>query len=81
MDFILDWVMPVINEKTGETLDHLQLQRHPKYKNIWTESYYNKIGHLCQGIGKEKGTHGTTKQCVPGTDTFRVIQYKEIPQD
>ena len=72
--------MPVIDNKTGETLEHHQLQRHPKHKNIWTESYSNEIDRLFQGIGKVKGTHGPTKQRVPGTDAFRVIQYEDIPK-
>ena len=61
MYFIFDWAMPIIDNVTGETLEHRQLRRHPKYNNISTESYSNELGRLCQGISKGKGTHGPTK--------------------
>ena len=45
-------VFPVLGALTGEELKHKQLQKHPKYKDIWDTSYANELGWLCQGIGK-----------------------------
>ena len=64
---------------TGETLEHRQLRRPPKYKNTWNQSYSNELGRLCQGIGKE--SKGPKQQHIEGTDTFQIIRYKDIPRD
>ena len=71
--------MPVMEKITGETLEHLQPRRHPKYKKTWNQSYLNELGRLCQGIGKLSKV--PKQQRVEGTDTFRIIQYKDIPCD
>ena len=43
---------PVLDHETGLTLEHRQLQRHPKYKDIWATSYANELRRLCQeGVG------------------------------
>eukprot|EP00804_Cyclotella_cryptica_P030074 CCRYP_016953-RA/>CCRYP_016953-RA protein AED:0.43 eAED:0.43 QI:0/-1/0/1/-1/1/1/0/160 len=60
------------------SLDYKQLRTHPKLGHIWNKSYANELGRLCQGIGT--GDSGT-EQCVQGTDTFYVIDYKDIPSD
>ena len=61
-EFILDWAIPVMNNITGETLEHPQLQHHPKYQNNWNVSYSNEMGRLCQG--KEKGYKGPNNQRI-----------------
>ena len=71
--------MPILDTGTGEPLEHRQLQRHPRYKKTWNGSYSNRLVRMCQGIGK--GSKGPKKQCVKGTDTFRIIQYEDIPVD
>jgi hypothetical protein len=43
---------PVLDHETGQTLEHGQLQGHPKYKAIWDQSYADEIFCLCQGGGK-----------------------------
>ena len=77
--FIHNWAMPVMDTVTGETLEHCQLRRHPKYKNTWNQSYSNELGRLCQGIGK--GSKGPKQQRVELTDTFRIIRHEDIPHD
>ena len=41
----------VLDHDTGKTLEHRQLRKHPDYKETWDQSYANKLGQLCQGIG------------------------------
>ena len=77
--FILNWAMPVMDTVTGETLEHRQLRRHPKYKKTCNQLYSNELGRLCQDI--VKGSKGPKQQCVEGTDTFRINQHKDIPHD
>jgi hypothetical protein len=69
--------LPVLDQDTGQTLEHRQLRRHPKYKDVWDTSYADELGRLCQGIGQ----HPTrpSQQRVAGTDTFRPIQHADIP--
>ena len=71
--------LPVLDEEYGKLLEHRQLHRHPRLKKTWDTSYANKLGWLCQGIGK--GTAGPAQQRVKGTSTFRVIRYDDIPRD
>jgi hypothetical protein len=69
--------MPVLDAETGQSLEHRQLRRHPAYKQIWDTSYADELGRLCQGIGTNATT--PTKPRVEGTDTFRPIQFANIP--
>ena len=71
--------MPVMDTVTGETLEHLQLQRHPKYKKTWNKSYSNELGRLFQGIGK--GSKAPKQQHVEGTDTLQIIGHEDTPHD
>ena len=48
--------MLVLDKETGKTLEYRQLRNHPKYKDVWKNSYCNEFGQLCQGIGQ--GTSG-----------------------
>jgi len=65
-----------LDPATGDFLEHRQLRRDPRYKSVWDTSYANELGRLCQGIGS--GTT-PTKQRVAGTNTFFLIDYKDIP--
>ena len=76
---LLDWAMPVLDEETGKTLEYPQLRDHPKYQQVWKQSYSNELGRLCQGIGL--GTKGPRKQRPQGTNTFNIIDYADIPVD
>ncbi len=66
----------VLDQSSGEFLEHLQLRRDPQYKTVWDTSYATKLGRLCQGIGE--GPKPGTKQ-VDGTNTFFLIDYNNIP--
>eukprot|EP00804_Cyclotella_cryptica_P003921 CCRYP_016106-RA/>CCRYP_016106-RA protein AED:0.11 eAED:0.25 QI:0/0/0/1/0.2/0.16/6/0/1395 len=47
----LGTAMPVLDQDTGQLLEHKQLRRHPKHKATWDTPYSNELGRLCQGIG------------------------------
>lgn len=70
---------PVIDQETGKVLEYRHLKKHPKLGATWRHSYSNEMGRLCQGVGT--GDKGPRKQRVAGTDTFRVINYDNIPAD
>eukprot|EP00804_Cyclotella_cryptica_P014695 CCRYP_012698-RA/>CCRYP_012698-RA protein AED:0.35 eAED:0.35 QI:0/-1/0/1/-1/1/1/0/352 len=63
--------MPVLDEDTGQSLEHKQLRGHPKHKATWDTSCANELGRLCQGIGKHT-THPHKKR-IQGTNTFKLI--------
>jgi hypothetical protein len=71
--------MPVLDEKTGKTLEYGQLRKHPKYQKVWNESYSNELGRLCQGVGS--GKKGPLGQHSKGTRTFNIINFDDIPID
>ncbi len=66
----------VLDQDTGISLEYKQLRNHPKLGDIWSKSYANELGRLCQGIGASPT--GDQKR-VNGTDTFYIIDYKDIP--
>ena len=70
--------MPALNEYTGKLLGYRQLRNHPKYVKIWNQLFTNEMGRLCQCVGQ--GLYGDG-QHTKGTDTFFVINYKNIPRD
>ena len=71
--------MPVLDETSVQSLQYIQLRKHPKFAQIWNTSYANKLGRLCQGNGK--GSKGPRQQRVEGTNTFKLIKFADIPQD
>ncbi len=75
--FLQHWAMPVFDPESGQMLEYRQLRNHPTLGHIWNESYANELGRLCQGIGSSPTSKNG--QRVAGTDTFRVIDYAEIP--
>eukprot|EP00804_Cyclotella_cryptica_P000711 CCRYP_000989-RA/>CCRYP_000989-RA protein AED:0.36 eAED:0.38 QI:0/0/0/1/0/0/3/0/249 len=48
--------MPILDQDTGQFLEHRHLRHHPKQKAMCYMSYANELGRLCQGIGKH-ATH------------------------
>ena len=76
--FLSRLALPVLTE-SGRELNYRQLIRDPHYADVWSTSYANELGRLCQGIGK--GAQGPSNQRVEGTDTFRPIRYEDIPKD
>eukprot|EP00804_Cyclotella_cryptica_P026938 CCRYP_014755-RA/>CCRYP_014755-RA protein AED:0.22 eAED:0.22 QI:0/0/0/1/1/1/3/0/664 len=66
----------VLDTDTGLSLDYKQLRTHPKLGQIWSKSYANELGRLCQGVGtNDSGTH----QRVQGTDTFSSLTTMTSP--
>jgi hypothetical protein len=61
----------VLDHETGETLEHCQLQRLPKYKATWDKSYADDIGRLCQCMGQHPTMPNT--QQVTETNTMKPI--------
>ena len=70
---------PVLDHETGQTLEHGQLRRHPKYKAIWDASYADEIFRLCQGGGKHLTKPNQLR--IQGTNTMRPIMFHDIPHD
>jgi hypothetical protein len=68
----------VLDYTTGESLEYRQLHKHPTLGQVWSKSYANELGCLCQGVGST--ADGSAKH-VEGTDTFYIIDYKDIPMD
>jgi hypothetical protein len=66
----------VLDHDTGLSLEYKQLHTHPKLGPIWSKSYANELGRLCQGVGTNNS--GTNK-CIQGTDRFYIIDHKDIP--
>ena len=69
-------VLAVLDPDTGNLLEHRQLCKHPKYKHTWDTSFSNELDRLCQGIGTGTAPY---KQQIAGSDTFRIIDYMDIP--
>ena len=55
------------------------MRKQPKFAHIWNTSYANELGRRCKGI--VKGLKGPKHQCAEGTNTFRLINFEDIPQD
>ncbi len=70
---------PVLNHETGLTLEHCQLHRHPKYKDIWGNLYANELGCLCQGVGTSPTD--SSKKRMERINTFHVVTFDNIPSD
>ena len=69
---------PVLDQTTGESLEYKQLCKHPTLGHIWSKSYSNKLGRLCQGVGLDDNKSNPQ---IQGTNTFYVIDYDDIPPD
>jgi hypothetical protein len=64
------------DKESGQLLEHCQLQRDPRNKEVWDQSYSNELRRLCKGIGM--GDKAVGKQ-ISGTNTFHLIQYSKNP--
>ena len=76
--FLTNWAVSALYLSAGQYLEHRQLCRHPQMGPIWYYSYSNELGRLFQGIGKGSTSTG---QRTKFTDTFRVIQFANIPRN
>ena len=79
LKFLQSLAMPVLDKTSGQSLQYRQLRKHPKFARIWNTSYANEIGRLCQGI--VKGSKVPRQKRVEGTNTFKIINFADIPQD
>ena len=77
-DFLSNMAASVLNNDTGLSLGYWQLLKHPKYQKIWSTLYSNELDFLYQGVGSNSDS---TDKRVKGTDTFFVIDYKDIPTE
>ena len=71
--------LSVLDTKTGLTLEHCALHRHPRLDKTCNTFYSNKIGRPCQGIGTDP--KDPTKKRLSGTNNFHVIRYEDITHD
>jgi hypothetical protein len=46
LQFLCDLAYAVLNDKTGNLLEYRHLMKHPKYKDIWTNSFGTEIRRL-----------------------------------
>ncbi len=46
LQFLCDLAYAVLDDKTGDLLEHHHLMKHPNYKGVWTKSFRKEIVHL-----------------------------------
>jgi hypothetical protein len=46
LKFLCDLAYAVLDDKTGDLLEYCHLMKHPKYKDVWTNSSSKEIVHL-----------------------------------
>jgi hypothetical protein len=46
LQFLCDFANAVLDDKTGNLLEHQHLLKHPKYKEVWCKSFGKEIWHL-----------------------------------
>ncbi len=44
--FLCNFTYAVLGDKTGDLLEYHHLLKHPKYKNVWSQSFGKEIGRL-----------------------------------
>ena len=71
LTFMCDFAGSVLDTETGELLEYRHPIKHPKFKDDWGYSFWNKIGRLAQGM-PERNT---------GTNTIKFIHKSEMPAD
>ena len=67
----------MIDNKTGQKLEHHALLRHHQLGATWNTSYGDKLGRIYQGIVVDP-KEPTIKR-VEDNSTFKTIRYEEIP--
>ena len=58
-----------LNEETDEIMEYRHLIVNPKYRDLWQNSYGEKLGRLAQGITGQ----------VEGTNKIFFINKKDVP--
>jgi len=71
LQFLCDFTYLVINNETGDLLEYRRLLKHPKYKDIWSQSFGKEIRRLATAT---KTIAFLTKQEIP-RDQCKDITY------
>eukprot|EP00804_Cyclotella_cryptica_P005028 CCRYP_020365-RA/>CCRYP_020365-RA protein AED:0.59 eAED:0.28 QI:0/-1/0/1/-1/1/1/0/267 len=66
-----DMLHALLNDETGEVMEHGHLVSNPKYHDTWRNAYGKELGRLAQGL----------PGIVKGTDTIAFIHKTSVPQD
>jgi hypothetical protein len=43
LQFLFDWASSILDDKTGDLLEYRHLLKHPKYKEVWSQSFRKEI--------------------------------------
>ncbi len=69
LQFLCDWAISILDNKTGDLLEYQHLHKHPKYKEVWRQSFSKEIHRLAITT---KTISFLTKQEIPQ------VQQKDI---
>ena len=67
----------MIDTKTGQTLEHRALCRHPRLGVTWNTSHGDTLCRICQEVGIDP--KDPTNKRVEDTNNFHAIRYEDIP--
>jgi hypothetical protein len=62
LQFLCDFTYLVLDDETGDLLEYWHLLKHPKYKDVWSQSFGKEIRHLATAT---KTIAFLTKQQIP----------------
>ncbi len=62
LQFLCDFVYLVLDDKTGDLLEYWHLLKHPKYKDMWSQSFGKETRRLAMVT---KTIAFVTKQQIP----------------
>ncbi len=74
LQFLCDFAYSVLNDETGDLLEYWHLLKHPKYKDVWSQSFGKEIRRLATIT---ETIAFVTKQQIP-RDRRRDITYGQI---
>jgi hypothetical protein len=74
LQFLCDFTYSVLDDKTGDLLEYRHLLKHPKYKDVWSQSFGKEIQRLAT---TNKAIAFLTKQEIP-RDRCKDIPYGRI---
>ena len=76
--FINKCALIVYDPDPVETIEHIQIRRHPQFKKYLDQSYSNYLGCIFQVVGE---SCNSSSQCVKVTDTLHVIRFRDVPDN
>jgi hypothetical protein len=65
-----EFVNTVFDHETGNSLEYRHLVKRENYKETWTHSFANELGHLAQGVANHEN----------GTNTMFFICNDQVPK-